>query len=253
MKRSLVSEGEFESYDFCEEEARKRIKCLNRSQDERCYNLGLKLEDCMQEIEVCESVACPICNRERRIKLVKKYCDIINYENRESLFVTVLYYNDWFDVKCFNDFDITKFKSKFRSDLKRSGFHGPIVGSFEFDFQLPSNKISPHAHILIPNTERNVIALKNLKKSLAKNEYTILGGDYQYRPVHFIKVYDVLGVVKYIFKFMYFERYRYFSTAGKRGSRKRRMSKEVFSDFLLGIDELKLESLVLYWDKQGRW
>lgn len=202
-----------------------------------------KIKNCEKE-HPCNSLACSMCINGFQQKIIN---ELFNVLGGDYVFVTLIYYRDKIPVNKLSSFKLYKFKDKLRKKLKAIGFTNPILGSFEIDLHLYTNKEKsyylPHFHLLMPNEKEKLNELRDYMKSNS-NLQGRLG--IKNRPMLVKKINDLEGVIRYITKFTWCEIAFFSNKEGKiKHSSKRRISNSrMFADSLVKLDTLKLSDLI---------
>jgi len=172
VTHNLVNDlDEFETKKACQEEAAHRIKTLRRSEKIEHRVLADKLESCGQgKNNSCNSPACPICNREKRILFYDQVMRTINAskandEQQKFVIININFYDRRMSNKELLSFSPNKLNNRLRKLLKRSGYHQFATGliDFVFDKKFDPKAWLPHYHLVAcgPNSNFN-----KLRKSL---------------------------------------------------------------------------------------
>ena len=156
--------------------------------------------------------------------------------------VTLIFYEDAKSNKDFMRWDVSKLLNKLRRQLGRLGVRGPVVGSFDIDYHADIKRWLPHFHLLIPNDEAELKALRRYMKK-GKN---MLREGVKNRPMLLQKIKDPSKQISYLFK-SYYSQVICYSADGARRTKKRRLEQRQFAISLVKLDQLGLKGgLFLY-------
>ncbi|MGX1958508.1 hypothetical protein VRB23_04850 [Erwinia aphidicola] len=172
---------DFETVDDALNENVKRAFTLHkfgmRKANEECIHVANKLESCSPE-EPCGSMACSLCQRNRRLRFVQKWGPFIKTHQEDYVAVTLVFYADKHSASELSDWEYSKFKQRVLKVIQRIGFKSPIIGGFEMDYHnyTHDKKQShwlPHLHLLMPNEPEKLEMLRQYmlrKKNLLARE-----------------------------------------------------------------------------------
>ncbi|EMO1382686.1 TPA: hypothetical protein NDT34_003956 [Citrobacter freundii] len=158
----------FETIDQTLAENVIRVKALRsfgmRKAHEECIHLANTLEECVPE-EPCGSMACSLCQRNRRLRFVQKWGPYIKTHQEDYVAVTLIFYADKHSASELSDWEYSKFKQRVLKVMQRIGFKSPIIGGFEMDYHnLTHDKKQshwlPHLHLLMPNEPEKLEMLR---------------------------------------------------------------------------------------------
>ena len=172
---------DFETVDVALNENVKRAFTLYkfgmRKANEECIHVANKLESCSPE-EPCGSMACSLCQRNRRLRFVQKWGPFIKTHQEDYVAVTLVFYADKHSASELSDWEYSKFKQRVLKVMQGIGFKSPIIGGFEMDYHnfTHDKKQShwlPHLHLLMPNEPEKLEMLRQYmlrKKNLLARE-----------------------------------------------------------------------------------
>ena len=231
----------FETLKASQKESRLRQRCLAKSSLKRCRKLGALLDSCGGDDGPCGSGACPVCFRAYRKNMITKALKLHD-KHPELKVVTLIFYEDAISSKDFMRWDVSKLLNKLRRQLGRIGVRGPIVGSFDIDYHDDIKRWLPHFHLLIPNDEGE---LKALRRYMNKGKNMLREG-VKNRPMLLQKIKDPSKQISYLFK-SYWSHIDHYLKDGARGTKKKRLKQRQFAISLVKLDQLGLKGgLFLY-------
>ncbi|EGR0790930.1 hypothetical protein EWS92_15665 [Vibrio vulnificus] len=263
MIKSIVNMRGFETPEKAEEETKKRIKQLYKVDTSAHHLLAGKMEDCIDYRKqlgeklgkLCNSRACFLCNKDLREKVVDEYAELIDGDPHDYMLMTIIPYQLWFKHHDLEHFNLSWVKREFREQLRSAGFRGPIIGMFEMDFHTPDDVWAPHFHLILPYTDKNLLAFENYQSIKNWSDAIEFAKHVSHRPFHHkpIKENEVTETVSYIHKMMPREITHYIDKNGEKKTRPRRLKSQLFADSLIKIDQWSYATLRILWDKKGRW
>ena len=188
----------FERRSKMEIESSTRQSYLEASNNPLAKELLFKLMYCNED-EPCNSMACPLCNMKNRLHYINTTLKHYYTYDDELLFVTYIAYpHEHFDDDP-SSIDVNKIKDQLRCYLKNAGINEIAIGCFEVDFDINRKSWIPHIHFIIRNVKQ--LKLKALRKSInASHLHT--RKDIKNRPLYIQSVYNLIGALCYIYKFM---------------------------------------------------
>lgn len=249
----------FETREDAEKERLYRIKAITKAvllnkldnQDElpdiqkeqrawrkQARKLRRKLKGCTTE-SPCNSAACPQCFRMHRLRKLDELGDLRKKKQAYRV-VTLIYYDAMLKQDELPSWNYIRFKERVYKMLKRAGFKGKIVGGFELDFHVDTQRWMPHLHLLVPN-ERP--ALKALRKAMKKDRNMQARQGIKSRPMKIQELRDFDKQVTYCFKGMWQELRAYEDGIGDRRTRKHRLPPELLAQALCKQDEIGFTGL----------
>lgn len=214
-------------------ETEKRITLLLKTGNEKHQQVALKLWACLEEDDHdhdCNSLACKLCSRTRRMKVIESVLPKVVSNN--YLFVTVILYRDVLAKSKLHMLKPQKLKEQLYRDLKSVGITSPVYGALEVDFHEGEQVWLPHFHLLI-DADKGKMAL--LKVKLKRRHNIDVWNGKTPRPVKVDPVKDAIRQVSYIYKFMW-------QTVLVNG-RKVRGELDVYCAALAYLDTLLIETL----------
>ncbi|WP_318439645.1 hypothetical protein [Photobacterium leiognathi] len=198
---SLDQLPKFESINDALDENEIRISTLRYIGGEDYEELANRLWECNKGELICNSLACKLCNRNYRLARVNTLVEkVLNTKNSWWIVTIIDYERAFTDL---DTFDVRKSKDRLRKILERSGFEGPIVGSFEIDFHESCGLWLPHFHLLCPSTIKNKQAKEVLKEKLHKQQSHHIKKGRKARPVKFQKLQNPYEQISYIYKLVF--------------------------------------------------
>lgn len=117
--------------------------------------LAQKIEACCPECP-CGSMACSLCQRTRRLRVMHKWLPFIESHQGAYVAVTLVFYEEMHSSARMFGWDFPSLREKVRKAVSRMGFSGPVIGGFEMDYHwyVHAPELShwmPHFHLLVPN------------------------------------------------------------------------------------------------------
>lgn len=197
-----------------------------------------KLKACTIE-NPCGSAACPQCFRLHRLR---KLAELEGLRKKKQTYriVTLIYYDAMLEQDELLAWYYSRFKDRVRKMIKRAGFKGKIVGGFELDFHVESQRWMPHLHLLMPNEEH---PLQALRKAITKGKNMRTRPGIVSRPVLVQELENFDEQVTYCFKGMWQELRSYKDGEGDRRTRKHRLPPELLAQALCKQDEIGFTGL----------
>ncbi len=241
---SLIQLPRFETFNDALRENYIRIETLLRFGGNENIQLARRLRDCSEGVKSCNSLACKLCNRRFRLEKVDGLVAKIRSEKKGKRkrywwMVTIIDYSRAFSCEDLDSFDVQQSKDRLRKLLKRSGFNGPIVGSFEVDFHESCGLWLPHFHLLCRGTKQNRRAKKILTQKLARQQSTHIKKGREPKPVKFQFVKRYFTQVSYVYKLVSNCVYDYDSwSIGKIRTNKKRLNDAMFCRSLCWMDRI---------------
>lgn len=246
---------EFETRDHAEKERLYRIKAITKAiQQTTDGNRKLipeiketlkawrkvrrKLKACTTE-SPCGSAACPQCFRLHRLR---KLAELEGLRKTKKAYkvVTLIYYDAMLEQDELSAWNYSRFKDRVRKMIRRAGFKGRIVGGFELDFHVESQRWMPHLHLLMPNAKR---PLQALRKAMKKDKNMRTRPGIVSRPMKVQKLRNFNKQVTYCFKGMWQELRSYEDGEGDRKTRKHRLPPALLAQALCKQDEIGFTGL----------
>lgn len=234
---SLEQLPKFESINDALDENEIRISTLRYIGGEDYEELANRLWECNKGELICNSLACKLCNRNYRLARVNTLVEkVLNTKNNWWIVTIIDYERAFTDL---DTFDVRKSKDRLRKILERSGFEGPIVGSFEIDFHKSCDLWLPHFHLLCPSTTKKV-----LKGKLYKQQCNHIKKGRKAKPVKFQKLQNPYEQISYIYKLVFNSVHDYKSCRTQiTRTRKYRLSRSMFCLSLYWMDKLGRRAL----------
>ncbi|ELI3523174.1 hypothetical protein WOB81_17150 [Vibrio parahaemolyticus] len=243
-KRKMTSVAQlrrFETVGKAVEENYIRISMLKSVGGEQNIALAMRIDDCIEGRNRCNSLACKLCNREYRLRRV----DELVLKMRRSKIrkgwwvITIIDYSRAFSHKELDSFDVRKAKDRLSKLFFRCGFKGPILGCFEIDLHQSSGLWLPHFHVICPKTQNNRNAAKKLKNRLNRQQPKHIREGVEPRPYKFQKLKNPYRQISYIHKLVYSIVLHYScATTSEIRTTKRRPKAEIYCDSLRWADRV---------------
>ncbi|HIF9255927.1 TPA: hypothetical protein ACX6Q6_002936 [Photobacterium damselae] len=253
---SLEQFRRFESVNNAIQENYIRADILKSMSRDECTQLANKLIDCADGKIDCNSLACNLCNlcnRHFRLKYIDKLVSNVRAHGGRWWIITIIDYSRAFSEGELTSFDVKKAKDRLRKLLSRSGFHGPIVGSFEVDFHDSCELWLPHFHLLCPNTKVNRQARRDIKQKLKDRKPSHIKKGKVPRPIIFQKLKNPFTQISYIFKLVFMQVVDFESLrTGEDKTRKLRLSALLSGESLFWMDQLGRRA-VLFSFSEKEW
>ncbi|WP_130537867.1 hypothetical protein [Thiomicrorhabdus indica] len=209
-----------ESEQDCENETAERQSQLKSDHHKKSQILADTLERCFLEALPCGSLACPICNRNRRLQEVEYLVDLIGCSQKEFRFVTLIYYKFAMTSKAFYKWKISSFKRAVIRNLEDSGFTGIAIGNIEFDFHEQLQLWLPHIHLIMTYQPD---AFKELRRRLKEDKNINTRDDVVDRPMVVKVINSPIKVSTYCLKISPMRVLYYVNSNGKRMTGKYRL------------------------------
>jgi hypothetical protein len=193
-KHSILNMEGFETTEQAKERRDKRAELLWKSDNEEDKILGDIISNCVKR-RPCGSAACPICFRVKRISSSEETSRINDMYPR-AWTMTAVYYSEAMTGEQLASCDPLKISNRLRTQLRRSGFKHPVVGSIEFDFHEESGLWLPHYHLITFDDKEARERLRKVLKSVANH-----GPDNKInRPFRVDKLKDPAEQISYLLK-----------------------------------------------------
>ncbi|MEH6532224.1 MAG: hypothetical protein V7735_12915 [Photobacterium frigidiphilum] len=236
---SLDQWPKFETINDALKENYTRIERLRKVGGDEYYELDERLMDCSEGVKSCNSLACKLCNRKFRLQRVNYLVTKIRSKKGRWWVVTIVDYSRAFPNEELDSFDVQKSKDRLRKLLERSGFEGPIVGSFEVDFHERCDLWLPHYHLLCRRTKQNRRAEETLRLKLTSQQPKHIKEDRDPKPLLFQRLKNPYTQISYIYKLVSSSVYDYESwRTGKTITNKKRLSDAMFCQSLCWMDRI---------------
>lgn len=160
--------------------------------------LADKLEKCVPE-KPCKSMACSLCQRNRRLKFMNKWTEYFRQNQEAYVVVTLIFYADKVQGSAMLDWDLIKLRRRLVKVIQRIGFNAPVIGGFEMDYHNYTHnpKAShwmPHFHLLMPNEPEK---LEQLRKYMLREKNLRAREGRRNRPMRFDAFQDVERQMSY--------------------------------------------------------
>jgi hypothetical protein len=144
--------GPFESLKDAKNESRHRFRLLcTDEQNDRALTLALTLFCCEKHAR-CNSPACPVCARTRRIRSSAATLEFLaDYDLQELKFITLINPGDAISAGQLHTFDPVAFRNRLRRQLERSGIDKSrclLIGAIDGEFDDGWTVFQPHAHFV---------------------------------------------------------------------------------------------------------
>ncbi|ANS87901.1 hypothetical protein VSVS12_04201 [Vibrio scophthalmi] len=249
---SLAQLPRFESVNDAQEENENRINTLRRVGGTEYNRIADLLSDCLKGERTCNSLACKLCNRTFRLRRVDDLVAKIRSEKGSWWIVTIIDYSSAFTSEELNSFDVSKSKDCLRKRLKRAGFEGVIVGSFEVDFHDICGLWLPHYHLLCRNTKQNRQAKNELQAMLARQQPSHIKAGRTPKPLMFQRLKQRYTQVSYIYKLVFNRVCDYDDSITKKAkTKKRRLNDVMFCQSLLWMDRIGRRRVLFSFGERG--
>lgn len=223
----------------------RRVANLNYQNPFRRYSNGSlhdladKIERCGSHDFVCQSVACKRCNREFTIcKVDIIHNEMTNHPKIKYKVVTIVQYSRAIAPYEIADYDVRSDKERLRKLIIRCGITGPVFGMFEIDFHQTPNLWLPHYHLVLEQSNENLIGLEMLKIKLKKIHSDNIYQNIKPRPILAQDIKNPLKQISYVYKILATEIRDFTSVTGSRITKKYRLDDLLFSEYLCWADEL---------------
>lgn len=223
------------------DENRKQLPAVKKEQKAwrgRAFKLRRKLKSCTTE-SPCGSAACPQCFRLHRLR---KLAELEGLRKKKQTYrvVTLIYYDAMLEQDELSTWNYNRFKERVYKMIKRAGFVGKIVGGFELDFHVDTQRWMPHLHLLVPNEKK---PLQALRKTMRKDKNMRTRPGIVSRPVLVQELENFDKQVTYCFKGMWQELRSYKDGVGDRRTRKHRLPPVLLAQALCKQDEIGFTGL----------
>ncbi|GJA17015.1 hypothetical protein [Aeromonas caviae] len=197
-----------------------------------------KLKSCTAD-SLCGSAACPQCFRLHRLR---KLAELEGLRKKKQTYrvVTLIYYDAMLEQDELLAWNYSRFKERVRKMIRRAGFVGKIVGGFELDFHVDTQRWMPHLHLLVPNEKP---PLKALRRAITRDKNMRTRPGIVSRPVLVQELENFDKQVTYCFKGMWQELRSYKDVEGDRRTRKHRLSPVLLAQALCKQDEIGFTGL----------
>lgn len=197
-----------------------------------------KLKSCTAD-SLCGSAACPQCFRLHRLRKLAELEDLRKKKQTYRV-VTLIYYDAMLEQDELLAWDYSRFKDRVRKMIRRAGFVGKIIGGFELDFHIDTQRWMPHLHLLVPNERQ---PLKALRRAITRDKNMRTRPGIVSRPMKVQKLRNFNKQVTYCFKGMWQELRSYENGKGERGTRKYRLPPAQLAQALCKQDEIGFTGL----------
>ncbi|WP_370979018.1 hypothetical protein [Agaribacterium sp. ZY112] len=233
----LLPEG-FEPECWAEKRKEEMVKLLYAGMDPACRELAGRLEMCGYD-EPCISPACPECMRRKRIWFIEQFMRLTNDKN--WVFVTVIFYPDVMDTEDLTTLDPRKFFNRIRKQFEKCDIKGRALGGFEMDFHQESKKWMPHVHFVLECTDEK--KLDKFKGLYRKSKYLNTRSGVVNRPVLIKPLGNRLNLSGYLVKHEW-SRVEHYVFNGKRISKKKFLPDVLRRESLITRDWLGLAKMM---------
>ncbi|TKB53080.1 hypothetical protein [Ferrimonas aestuarii] len=203
MNYSISSWSEFESHKDAVKENKRRIKWLEKSGENACWELASRLRECIEDQIECRSLACKVCNRNYREKMLSQLLCEIEASDQQWQMITLIDYEYACSNKGPKSFDLGRSKDNLRKAISRSHFEGPIFGCIEFDYHDDPKLWLPHYHLISTRTAANDCAYKKLKKFYKSKSAKHIRDGVIAKPTHRRDISEFIEGVSYPYKIMW--------------------------------------------------
>lgn len=241
------------SYSDAEKEDEYRVETLREVANEiylnpgrrysnaDMHNLADKLEICSDD-EPCESPACKRCTRNYQIKIVETILRAMKNDLKEDpdiryCAIHLIQYSRSVELNDFVYYDIQADKDRLRHLISSSELTGPVLGALEMDFHRTPQKWLSHYHLFTRLTG-NEEALARLAGKVGKLHPQHIKTNVRARPFLIQEIKDPLEQISYLYKLGFNEVRDYKTPDQKRRTKKYRLEKRLFCDFLCWMDEM---------------
>ncbi|WP_421148535.1 hypothetical protein [Aeromonas dhakensis] len=197
-----------------------------------------KLKACTIE-NPCGSAACPQCFRLHRLRKLAELEDLRKKKQTYRV-VTLIYYDAMLEQDELLAWDYSRFKDRVRKMIRRAGFVGKIIGGFELDFHIDTQRWMPHLHLLVPNERQ---PLKALRRAITRDKNMRTRPGIVSRPMKVQKLRNFNKQVTYCFKGMWQELRSYEGRLGDRRTRKHRLLPVLLAQALCKQDKIGFTGL----------
>lgn len=204
--------------------------------------LAKKLDNCTPEYP-CESMACSLCQRTRRLLFMQKWLAYIKEHQDMYVAVTLISYVDMFPDKELLGRDFDAMKERYRKAISRIGFSGPVIGGFEMDYHNYTHdpELScwmPHFHLLVPNEPEK---LKQLHQYMLRDKNLHARDGRKNRPCRKDIIDDPVRAVSYCISGMWMEHVWFRNEEDK--VKKRRKSGRIRDERVFAKSLVKLDCM----------
>ncbi|MCE0799475.1 hypothetical protein LVQ77_04035 [Buttiauxella sp. S04-F03] len=259
LEKLALTIPRFETWAAMEKERLYRIKYIQKAvRKNRSDNLGessavkkgqkawrgcarklrSKLMACTIE-NPCGSAACPQCFRWHRLRKLTELAEIRSKPGAYWV-VTLIYYDAMLEEHEISSWDHKKFRERVYKMIKRAGFTGKVVGSYELDFHTDIQRWMPHLHLLMP---REPGALKRLRKAMKRKKNMNARVGIISRPMESQTIKNFDRQVTYCFTGMWQEIRPYTDGTGERKTPKYRLPPVLLARALCKQDEMGFTGL----------
>jgi hypothetical protein len=163
--------GPFETPKHAKKELRHRVRllCENPENDDALI-LAQMLLACEQNAR-CESLACPVCSRSRRILSSAATLEFLHQHDWEDLrAVTLINPGDALHIGDLHEFNPRKLINRFRRQIERAGLPKSetfIIGAVDGEWDFGWFVFQPHLHLI--TFKGNITFLKSIVKTWPKD------------------------------------------------------------------------------------
>ncbi|WP_447766791.1 hypothetical protein [Aeromonas veronii] len=223
------------------DENRKQLPAMKKEQKAwrgRALKLRRKLMQCAIE-SPCGSAACPQCFRMHRLRKLAEL-GALRKNKQAYRVITLIYYDAMLEQNELPSWNYSRFKERAYKMIKRAGFKGKIVGGFELDFHDDIQRWMPHLHLLMPNENPS---LKALRRAITRHKNMRTRPGIMSRPMKVQKLRNFNKQVTYCFKGMWQELRSYEDGLGDRRTRKHRLPPVLLAQALCKQDEIGFTGL----------
>jgi hypothetical protein len=231
----------FETLDAARAEGKRRARMLGQgNQTQR--RLAKELKGCRLGRR-CYLSICPVCQRQTRLWLIGQ--TLVLMAEDEAVFVTVIPSDTSVDAGRLAEVCPQRLLNRVRKQLRRCGYHGPLVGAVDGTYESDRGEFQVHLHFIAIEGDRQALD----RFALFYPTTPTGSAGVVIKPVQEARRASTVG---YCLKTFWVERVRFCGGSGKLRSQKRRLAVEQAREWLEWQANYPTASLILLYGLRRR-